>query len=126
MASISSKETKPEIAIRKYLFRQGFRFRKNVKKLPGSPDIVLPKYKTAIFVNGCFWHGHNCKQGKASASNKEFWAKKIMSNIERDERVERLLREQDWKVVILWTCQLKSKKSFDCVMDELTKKLITM
>ena len=77
MSKISSKDTKPEILVRKFLFSKGFRYRINVKTLPGKPDIVLPKYKTIIFVNGCFWHGHNCKKGKLPSSNTDFWKEKI-------------------------------------------------
>ena len=75
MSRISGKETKPEILVRKYLFSKGFRFRKNVKELPGKPDIVLPKYKTVIFIHGCFWHGHTCKRGKLPQTNYQFWQK---------------------------------------------------
>ena len=80
MSKISSKDTKPEILVRKFLFSKGFRYRINVKTLPGKPDIVLPKYKTIIFVNGCFWHGHNCKEGKLPSSNTDFWKEKISNN----------------------------------------------
>jgi DNA mismatch endonuclease (patch repair protein) len=86
MSKISGKETKPEILVRKYLFANGFRYRKNDKRFPGKPDIVLPKYKTIIFIHGCFWHGHNCKRGKLPETRKSFWKKKISQNIERDKR----------------------------------------
>ena len=87
MSKISGKETKPEILVRKYLFAHGFRYRKNVKKLPGKPDIVLPKYKTIIFVNGCFWHGHeNCKKSALPTTNTEFWKEKISANVIRDKK----------------------------------------
>ena len=79
MSKISSKDTKPEILVRKFLFSKGFRYRINVKTLPGKPDIVLPKYKTIIFVNGCFWHGHNCKKGKLPSSNTDFWKEKYQT-----------------------------------------------
>lgn len=109
MSKISGKETKPEILVRKYLFSKGFRFRKNVKELPGKPDIVLPKYKTIIFVHGCFWHGHSCKAGKLPKTNKEFWDNKIMSNVIRDEDNIRKLKAEGWFVIIIWQCQLKNK-----------------
>jgi DNA mismatch endonuclease (patch repair protein) len=83
MSAISGKETKPEIIVRKYLFSKGFRYRKNDKRLLGKPDIVLPKYKTVIFVNGCFWHGHRCPAGKLPDTNKEFWSEKIDFNVKK-------------------------------------------
>ena len=91
MSKISSKDTKPEILVRKFLFSKGFRYRINVKTLPGKPDIVLPKYKTIIFVNGCFWHGHNCKKGKLPSSNTDFWKEKISNNKSRDAKNSDLL-----------------------------------
>lgn len=107
MSKISSKETKPEIYVRKHLFAKGFRFRKNDKRLPGKPDVVLPKYKTVIFVNGCFWHGHTeCKKAKLPETRKEFWADKIKSNIERDERDLLQLQQMGWNVLVVWGCKL--------------------
>jgi len=107
MSKISSKETKPEIFVRKILFARGFRFRKNDKRLPGKPDVVLPKYKTVIFVNGCFWHGHReCKKSKLPETRKEFWADKIKSNIERDERDLLQLQQMGWNVLVIWGCKL--------------------
>jgi len=105
----SGKETKPEILVRKYLFANGFRYRKNVKDLPGKPDIVLPKYKTIIFVHGCFWHGHNCKAGKLPETRKEFWKEKINGNIQRDKNNKIELQKQGWKVITIWQCELKNK-----------------
>jgi len=110
MSKISGKETKPEILVRKYLFSEGFRFRKNDKRLPGRPDIVLPKYKIVIFIHGCFWHGHHCKAAKLPETNKEFWKSKINSNIERDKKNQRELRKLGWKVIVIWQCELKNKK----------------
>lgn len=110
MSHVTGKETKPEIIVRKYLFAKGLRYRKNVKQLPGTPDIVFPKYKTAIFVNGCFWHGHHgCKYAHLPSTNLEYWEKKIADNIERDERKKRELEEIGYRVFIVWQCQLKSK-----------------
>ena len=108
MSLIPSKNTKPEEAVRKYLFSQGFRYRKNVSKLPGKPDIVLPKYKTVVFVNGCFWHAHKgCKWFVLPKSNSEFWQKKFAYNIERDERNYNRLRELGWNVIIIWECEIR-------------------
>ncbi len=123
MSKVRSKNTKPEEIVRKYLFSQGFRYRKNVKKLPGTPDIVLPKYKTVIFVNGCFWHGHNCPKGKLPETNKEKWRKKIDENKKRDEKNCELLKENGWRVVIVWECELKYILKREKVLNDL-KKLI--
>ena len=100
MSKISGKNTKPEILVRKFLFSKGFRYRINVKTLPGKPDIVLPKYKTVIFINGCFWHGHNCKKGKLPSSNIDFWKEKISNNKSRDDKNSDLLVKLGWKVNI--------------------------
>lgn len=108
MSQIKGKNTKPEEVVRKYLFSQGFRYRKNDKRLPGSPDIVLPKYKTVIFVNGCFWHGHEgCKYFVWPKSNEEFWKNKIETNIARDKNKTAALEQLGWKVIVVWECQLK-------------------
>jgi DNA mismatch endonuclease (patch repair protein) len=108
MSRISDKETKPEILVRKFLFANGFRFRKNVKNLPGKPDIVLPKYKTIIFVHGCFWHGHTCKRGSLPTTNAEFWKTKIGGNIERDKRDIAELEKLSWHVIVIWQCEIKN------------------
>ena len=108
MSQIKGKNTKPEEIVRKYLFSRGYRYRKNVAKLPGKPDIVLPKYKTVIFVNGCFWHMHQgCRYFVWPKHNAEFWRNKIMGNAERDQRTQRELEEQGWRVLVVWECQLK-------------------
>lgn len=110
MSCIKGKNTKPEEIVRKYLFSQGFRYKKNDKRLPGCPDIVLQKYKTVIFVNGCFWHGHaNCKYFVWPQNNAEFWRKKIESNVLRDQKKTELLRCNGWHVIVVWECQLKTK-----------------
>lgn len=110
MSRIKGKNTKPEETVRKYLFSQGFRYRKNEKKLPGKPDIVLPKYKTVIFVNGCFWHKHEgCKYFVWPKNNAEFWKNKIESNVFRDNQQYDQLKQLGYKVLIIWECQLKSK-----------------
>lgn len=107
MSSISGKDTKPEILMRKYLFAHGFRFRKNDVRLPGKPDIVLPKYKTIIFVHGCFWHGHNnCKKSKLPETRKDFWSEKIGATIERDEKNITELKKLGWTVYVIWQCEI--------------------
>jgi DNA mismatch endonuclease vsr len=108
MSRIRSKDTKPEELVRKYLFSKGFRYRKNDVRLPGKPDIVLPKYKTVIFVNGCFWHGHQgCRYFVWPKNNAEFWKKKIGDNIQRDDKICSLLKELGWNVIVIWECELK-------------------
>ena len=111
MSRIKNKGTKPEVTLRKALFARGFRYRVNVKTLPGKPDIVLPRYKTIIFVHGCFWHGHHgCKYAYIPKSNTEFWINKISSNRERDAVVKRKLEESGWKVIVVWECEIKHVK----------------
>lgn len=108
MSKVPSTGTKPEIAVRKSLFKAGFRYLINVKKLPGAPDIVLPKYRTVIFVHGCFWHGHrNCNYYVFPKTNTHFWQEKIARNQERDQEVWRQLEAKGWFVIIVWECQLK-------------------
>lgn len=110
MAAIRGKDTKPEMIVRKHLFSMGLRFRVQVRKLPGTPDIVLPKYRTAIFVNGCFWHGHEkCKYFRLPTSNVEFWKGKIERNIERDKESMQALFDLGWKVIRVWECELRNK-----------------
>lgn len=107
MSRIRSTDTKPEIILRKKLFAQGYRYRINHKKLPGKPDIVLPKYKTAIFVHGCFWHGHDgCRDAHLPKTNITFWEKKINENISRDKKTVELLEQKGFNVLVVWECQL--------------------
>ena len=114
MSQIKGMDTKPEKILRRYLFAAGFRFRKNNKKLPGKPDIVLPKYRTVIFVNGCFWHGHEgCRYFVVPATNTEFWLNKINTNRIRDDDKKRQLEESGWKVIVIWECQLRPDKRDD-------------
>lgn len=124
MSHIRSKNSKPEELVRKYLFSRGLRYRKNVKKLPGCPDIVLAKYKTIVFVNGCFWHHHDCGRFVWPASNEEYWRKKINRNVERDIQNSFLLTQQGWKVLTIWECQLK-KNVAEENLSLLYKKIIT-
>ena len=108
MASIHAKNTKPEIIVRKYLWRHGFRYRLNNPRLPGHPDIVLRKYRTCIFVNGCFWHGHDgCKYFRMPKTNVDFWTKKIMRNKERDREEQQQLAKMGWHCITVWECELK-------------------
>ncbi|MDE5980253.1 MAG: very short patch repair endonuclease [Muribaculaceae bacterium] len=106
MSRIRGRDTKPELIVRRYLYSRGYRFRKNVKGLPGTPDIVLRKYRVAIFVHGCFWHGHEV-DGRIPDSNREFWQEKISRNKERDRRNKEKLLSMGWSVITVWECQLK-------------------
>lgn len=109
MSRIKGKDTKPEEIVRKYLFSQGFRYRKNDPNLPGKPDVVLPKYRTVVFVNGCFWHHHDCRYFKWPSSNADFWQEKINRNVERDKaNIEKLLKS-GWYVITIWECELKHR-----------------
>ena len=110
MSHVRGKDTKPEVMVRQFLFAQGFRYRLYRKDLPGKPDIVLPKYRTVIFINGCFWHGHSgCKYATIPKANHDFWLAKISGNIERDKTNYAKLFELGWKVVEIWQCELKPK-----------------
>ena len=107
MARINSTETEPEKLTRSLLHRAGFRFRKNIADLPGSPDVVLPKHDTVIFVHGCYWHRHDCKKGRSIPStNREFWLGKFEENVKRDKKVRAQLEDQGWKVLVVWECEL--------------------
>ena len=121
MSRIHGKGTKPELIVRQWLWRHGYRYRLNVKSVPGKPDIVMRKYRTAIFVNGCFWHGHfvefsveslgfreeSSQCCKIPQSNREFWVRKIRRNQERDQRNYQLLHDNGWQIIVIWECQLK-------------------
>jgi len=109
MSHIRSTNSKPEEIVRKYLFSKGFRYRKNVKKLPGCPDIVLSKYQTVIFVNGCFWHKHDCPRFVWPSSNQDYWLPKILRNVERDQLNRQELEARGWRVIVVWECELKKK-----------------
>lgn len=111
MSRIKGKNTKPEILVRKYLFSQGLRYRLYSKKLPGKPDIVLSKYKTVIFVNGCFWHGHKgCRYFVVPKTRTDFWLSKINVNIQNDKKTSSLLKDMGWHVITVWECELKKAK----------------
>lgn len=110
MSRIKGKDTKPEIVVRKYLFGEGFRYRKNVSALFGKPDIVLPKYKTVIFIHGCFWHMHkNCKYFKMPGTHTEWWRNKLTKTVEIDKRNILQLEKMGWRVIVVWECELNTK-----------------
>ena len=120
MSQIKGKNTKPEILVRKFLFSKGFRYRINDKKLPGKPDIVLPKYKTVIFVNGCFWHGHeNCKYFKLPKTRTNWWKEKIEKTKITDFVKQEELIKMGYKVLIIWECEVKSKVIFSKIINEI-------
>ena len=122
MSAIKSKNTKPEIKVRKVLHSMGYRFRLHRKDLPGSPDIVLPKYKTVIFVHGCFWHRHqNCKYASTPKTRQEFWNKKFNENINRDKINQENLSSKGWKIIIIWECEIRNKK---INLEQIFKKVI--
>lgn len=111
MAAVKSKDTKPEMVVRKYLWSRGFRYRVNNPRLPGHPDIVLRKYHTCIFVNGCFWHGHEgCKYYRVPKTNTEFWERKISRNRERDREEQKQLARMGWHCITVWECELKGER----------------
>ena len=109
MSRIRGRDTKPELVVRRWLWHQGFRYRLYVKSLPGRPDIVMRKWRTVIFVNGCFWHGHDCQSGRRPSTNARFWQEKIERNRERDARNVAALQAAGWHVLVVWECQLSTK-----------------
>ncbi len=122
MSRIKGKDTKIEVEVRKYLFSKGYRFRKNDKRYPGKPDIVLPKYHVAIFVHGCFWHRHEgCKDATIPKTRTEFWLEKFDKNVKNDQIKQEKLRELGWKVIVIWECELK--KNFMKTMEWLEQEL---
>jgi DNA mismatch endonuclease (patch repair protein) len=126
MSKVRGKDTGIEKFVRSELHRRGLRFRKNVASLPGRPDIVLPKYRTVVFVHGCFWHGHeNCKASKLPETRRDFWERKLSGNIERDARHIKTLNDNGWKVLIIWECSLKYKNISDkgVAIDALTERI---
>ena len=120
MSRIRANDTTPELAVRSFLFRHGFRFRLHVKALPGHPDIVLPKYRTAIEVRGCFWHRHvGCKRATTPSTNVDFWREKFKRNVERDATTENRLRELGWNLIVIWECELKKDGFLDALPDKI-------
>lgn len=127
MSRVKGKDTKPEEIVRRYLFLHGFRYRKNDKRYPGKPDIVLPKYKTMIFVNGCFWHQHpGCKAAALPESNHDYWEKKLHKNVTRDKKEIQELKHMGWRVIIIWECEIsredKRKKRLSSLLKEITNR----
>jgi DNA mismatch endonuclease (patch repair protein) len=124
MSNIRSKDTIPEFKVRRYLFNNGFRFRLHDYRLPGKPDLVLKKYKVAIFVNGCFWHGHiDCKFNNLPKTNTEYWTKKISKNKDRDKINYERLNLLGWRVILIWECDIK-RKNYEKVLNKLTFEII--
>ena len=121
MSRIKGRDTKPEMLVRKFLHANGFRYKLHDKSLPGKPDIVLPKYKTVIFVHGCFWHGHtNCKYFVVPKTRTDWWLNKINGNIANDTKAIKALKKEEWKIINLWECDLKPAK-----IDKMPHKLLT-
>lgn len=123
MSRIKGKDTKIEVKVRSWLFSKGFRFRKNDRRYPGTPDIVLPKYKTVIFINGCFWHRHEgCRYATTPKTRTEFWQEKFDRNVANDRKHKEELKTMGWRVITLWECELK-KNSFEDTMNRLEQQL---
>lgn len=123
MQQIKGKNTKPELLVRKFLHAHGYRYKLHDKTLPGKPDLVLPKYKTVIFIHGCFWHGHhNCKYFTIPKTRTKWWTDKIHKNIANDEKAVKLLKKKGWKIITIWECKLKAAK-LDHTLATLLKKL---
>ncbi|MHB1186042.1 very short patch repair endonuclease [Thiobacillus sp.] len=123
MSGIQGKNTKPELLVRRYLHSRGLRYRLHVKTLPGKPDIVLPKYRTVVFVHGCFWHQHsNCKFATTPSSRPDFWANKLAQNVMRDQYQINALRESGWRTLIIWECELRGDASrLEALYEEITR-----
>jgi len=119
MRRIKSRDTAPELTVRRLLHSLGYRFRLHRRDLPGSPDVVLPGKKAVIFVHGCFWHHHSCKLGRTPKGNQEYWVPKLARNVERDRRVRREIRALGWKVLVIWECQVRANR----VQDRVTRFL---
>lgn len=127
MSGIRSKNTKPELLLRSGLHRRGLRFRLHNRKLPGSPDLVFAKFKSVVFVHGCFWHGHDCKYFRLPGTRSDFWNQKIESNVLRDRRSKMLVEEAGWRVMTVWECALrgKSEQSLNELFDQIESWLIS-
>jgi len=124
MSAVRSKNTSPEIKVRKELHRRGLRFRLHKKQLPGNPDITLSKFKLVIFVHGCFWHQHQgCKRATVPATNQEFWQRKFLANKNRDELVQQMLKDAGWNVAIVWECETKSPEKLYTKLDQIFSSL---
>ena len=127
MAAVKGKDTKPEMIVRKYLFSKGLRFRLHDKKLPGSPDMVLKKYRTVIFIDGCFWHGHEgCKHFRMPKSNEFFWDQKIRKNKARDIANEYVLQTQGWRVIRIWECEINKAADREETLEALYRRIVSL
>lgn len=124
MSRIRGKDTKPELLLRRALYRAGFRYRLHAKKLPGTPDIVLPRHRTAIQVRGCFWHSHTCRDGHLPQSREDYWGPKLEANRLRDRRDDRRLRKMGWRVIVVWECQCVTPRKLDAQLERI-KRLLT-
>ena len=125
MSAVKGKDTKPEMIVRKYLFSKGLRYRLHVKSLPGNPDIVHPKYKTVLFINGCFWHGHEgCKYYRLPKTNIDFWESKITNNKNRDILNEIKLKELGWRVIRIWECEIRRGKDRNQSLENLYNQIL--
>jgi len=123
MSRIRSRDTKPELLVRRYLHGLGFRYRLHARDLPGKPDLVLPKYGAIVFVEGCFWHGHSCQKGRIPGTNPTFWQAKVAANQARDKRNQRMLRRQGWRVIRVWECQLATKQARTATLARLASRI---
>ncbi|MFA5296365.1 MAG: very short patch repair endonuclease [Methanoregulaceae archaeon] len=124
MAAVRSKDTQPELLVRKYLWAHGIRYRLHLKSLPGTPDIVIPKLKIVIFVHGCFWHGHeSCSLGRLPKSHLDYWKEKIEKNKNRDRKSLKQLKEMGWRVIIIWNCQLRTNKNARISLPKILKEI---
>jgi len=123
MSRIKGKDTRPELLVRKALHAKGFRFRVNVANLPGRPDIVMRKYATVVLVHGCYWHAHNCQNGRIPSTNPLFWKEKFLSNRRRDARNARKLRQLGWRVCVVWECQLRTERLRERTINNLANRL---
>ena len=125
MAAIHGKDTKPEMVVRRYLWGHGYRYRLNHPRLPGKPDIVMRKYRTCIFVNGCFWHGHEgCNYFVWPQNNADFWKAKINANIQRDKKKAEELQNRGWRVIVVWECGIRQKEEREASLENLKKKIL--
>lgn len=119
MAQVRSKNTKPEIAVRKAVHALGLRFRIHGTELPGTPDLVFPRWKTTLFVHGCFWHQHHCERARLPKTNADYWTKKLQRNAQRDKAARRLLKRSGWRSAVIWECQAKDAAKLDRILRRL-------
>ena len=124
MRRVRTANTTPERIVRRELHRRGFRFTLANRHLPGSPDLLLPRWHVAVFVHGCFWHGHSCRQGRTPATNRDFWVTKINANRERDKRKELQLKQLGWRVITVWSCEFDNEKILSQRMDALAAEIL--